>query len=399
MPERESHITAVNEPADHSETANENQLRVLGKLLVGAVTEVEAGAELDLPVTEMRRLRNEFADAILMPISANLKTQRFELLDLRGARFDEPFLRDTIERVKQENPNLLNLQIDLLDFVRAAQRYEHPPDAFLFHVGRCGSTLLANMLSASGEHQIVKEPDLLNNLIVEWLFAPNEAAGREIKLLLGAAIRYLLGTSSAIGAEYGTRYSVLKFSSWNTCVGGTVLELFPETPAVFLYRSPIETVASLFFQNPFWLNLIKEPRRIQCQFFPSLHEAPEALTPITLFAHAWRSVSEAALALPANRLQVIDYKQLIGDSEATLANLLLYFRHSIRDAKRLRASLARTQTYSKDPSHSARFDPDGKHNRTPLTNDQAEEVLAITSDVWRRLNNRACLNDSESNPA
>jgi hypothetical protein len=368
-----------------------SHLGVLTRLLIGALTEAEAAEALDVPITEVQRLRCAVAadGAKLVPISVDLEAQRFEFLNLAGATFHEPFFGDTIKRARRERPRTLNFEVDFKDFVRGAEHHRRPPEGFVFHVGRCGSTLLANMLSASGEHLIIKEPDIVSDLLAGWLGACDKAARGEIELLLAAAIRYLVG---AAGAANAARYRVLKLAAWNVRLAWFLLDLFPATPAVFLYRSPIETVASLLFQRPAWFDLIERPRSIQARFFPTLRDVPDTavLSPAALFAHAWRSAADAALALPAQRLLVIQNGALIGNAEATIRRVLSHFRQAINPAL-IEAMAAARVTYSKDPLHRVQFDPSGEHRRPPLSSEQADEVRAITADHWHRLDARSAL--------
>jgi hypothetical protein len=163
---------------------------------------------------------------------------------------------------------------------------------------------------------------------------------------------------------------------------------------MFLYRSPIETVASLIFQRPAWFDLIERPRSIQALFFPSVRDVPEGsvLSPAALFAHAWRSAADAALALPPERLLLMRYGELIGDAEAAIRRVLAHFRHSV-DPLLIEAMVASRITYSKDPAQRVYFDPKGGHRRPPLSPEQAGEVRAITGCVYRKLR-LACSGDA-----
>lgn len=368
-----------------------SQLRVLTRVLIGAFTEAEAVEALDVPIGEVQRLRRAVAGeaATLVPISVDLGAKRFEFLDLEGATYCEPFFGETIDRARRERPKSLNFEVDFQAFARGSDRHQRPPEGFLFHVGRCGSTLLANMLSTSGKYLIIKEPDLVSDLVAGWLSARDEAARGEIELLLAAAIRYLLGTA---GAAHAARYRILKLAAWNIRLGSILLDLFLATPAVFVYRSPIETVASLLFQRPAWFDLFERPRWIQARFFPTVREVPEGavLSPSALFAHAWRSAAEAALALPPERLLVIQYEAMIGDAAAAIRRVLSHYRQPL-DPSLIEAMTAACVTYSKDPARRVHFDPRGKHGRPPLSPEQADEVRAITDNGWHRLDARARL--------
>lgn len=370
-----------------------SQLGVVTSLFIGASTLTEAAEALDVPINEVKRLTRALGDesAKLVPVSVDIGARRFEFLDLQGLTCHEPIFAETIRRAKRDRPNALNFEVDFADFTRAAECHQRPPDGFLFHVGRCGSTLLVNMLSASGGHLVIKEPDLVSDLIAGWLSAPDEATRVEIELLLPKAIRYLL---SAAGAAVGAniRYRVLKLTAWNIRLANVLLGSFPTTPAVFLYRSPIETVASLLFHPPAWFELIGRPRATQALFFPSVRDVPEGatLSACTFFAHAWRSTASAALTLPPERLHVMRYEELIGDAEAAIHRVLAHLDHSVA-LSIIELMAATRMTYSKDPTHRALFKPQGEHCRPPLSPEQANDVWVITGACWHRLEERARL--------
>jgi hypothetical protein len=369
-----------------------SQLEVITKLLIGALSEAEAAEILELSLPEIQRLISAVAghNGSLVPISVNLDTQRFEFLDIKDTKYSEPFFGDTINRVRCENSQALNFEVNFEDFLCGAERYQRPPDGFLFHVGRCGSTLLANMLSSSGKHLVVKEPDLISDLLAGWLRARNKAARKQMELLVAAAIRYVLGAVGGAGAADVIRYRILKLAAWNVCLAKVILELFPKTPAVFLYRSPLETVASLLFQRPAWFELIECPRSIQASFFPSLCELPEGTepSPAVLFAHAWRSAAEAALAIPPESLLVMEYRALIDDPQATISRMLSYFHHPI-DHSVIGPMAAKRSIYSKDAAQLVYYEPGSKHARPALSCEEADEIRAITAAPWRQLRLRA----------
>lgn len=366
-----------------------SQVVIVAKLLIGAVSETEAAASLAVPVAEIERLKRLFTneETALVPIAVDLRTQRFEFLDLRDATFREPFFSDTIDHVRVDKPTSLNFEVHFDDFERAVKQYQRVPDGFIFHVGRCGSTLLCNMLSESSQYLLMKEPELVNELLAALCRSPDENSRAKIEDLLAATIRYLLGSTGRIRAA---NYRVLKFAAWNVCLAHIIIRLFSVTPAVFVYRSPLETVASLLFQPPQWFDLIERPRFIQSSFFPTMREVPAEtqMSPTTLFAHAWRSAADAALALPSERLCLIEYGELVRDAKDVIRRVLRHFGHNV-DPSSLEAMAATRAIYAKDPFGRVSFNPQGEHHRPALSRTQVAEVQTITADTWSRLEARA----------
>jgi hypothetical protein len=239
------------------------------------------------------------------------------------------------------------------------------------------------MLAASGEHLLIKEPMLVNDLAACRLNAETIEARRELEAFLSAALRCLSATAG------NARYKLFKFAAWNVQLAGTFLKLFPNTPAVFLYRSPAEMVASMLFQHPAWFDIIERPRQRQARFFPTLLEVPDsaALSAPALFAHAWRSAAEAALAQPAEHILLLEYCEVTAEPAETIRRVLAHFGHRAA-GEQIETMVAAGGIYSKDPLGRAAFDPGGLHRRPPLSPADEAEVEAIAGATWRRLEGR-----------
>ena len=358
------------------------QLQVLTNLLVGSIGELEAARQLQVPVHEVQRLRCMVAgsELELMPVAVDFAARQVQLVDLRGASYDEPFLHDTVERARREHGEVLDLAVGFEAFVRAAAQHTQDPDGLIFHVGRCGSTLLANMLTASSEHLLLKEPDVINHLLAGWLHATERGARDEAERLLQSCTRYLAG---APRVATRARYRVLKHAAWNVCLAELMARVFPRTPMVFLLRSPVQTVASLLAQRPGWFALTQQPRAVQTRFFPSLASLgdDQSLTPVTLFAHAFRSALDAALTIPRERMLFVDYDSLVHAPQRCLTRVLAHLNHPL-PSERVAAMVEARSIYSKDLTRKASFNPVGEHQRTPLSAQEAGEVWRVIGDAW-----------------
>jgi hypothetical protein len=110
------------------------------------------------------------------------------------------------------------------------------PSGLIFHMSRCGSTLVSEMLAAIPHHHVVSEPEPLD-AVVQWACASGAPWPRQV-----AALR-------AIVAALGRRGSVpdrffVKLDSWHTRALPLFRAAFPDVPWLFLYREPVEVVAS-----------------------------------------------------------------------------------------------------------------------------------------------------------
>lgn len=151
-----------------------------------------------------------------------------------GVIFGEPFFAETVDRCLRHPFRLLfRHRTDLDALCRAVDDQPGlPPCGFVFHMSRCGSTLLAQSLATVPCHAVASEP------------APLEAvlrAGGE-----GPPVRWLRGMVGALGqARHAEqRRFFVKFDAWSILDLGVVRRAFPDVPWVFLYRDPVEVLVS-----------------------------------------------------------------------------------------------------------------------------------------------------------
>lgn len=151
-----------------------------------------------------------------------------------GVTFEEPFFAETVDRCLRHPFRLLfRHRSDLDALCRAVD--DQPglaPCGFVFHMSRCGSTLLAQALAAVSSHAVASEPAPLEAVL--W------AGGGE------PAVRWVRGMVGALGQarQPGQRRFFVKFDAWSTLDLELVRRAFPGVPWVFLYRDPVEVLVS-----------------------------------------------------------------------------------------------------------------------------------------------------------
>ena len=177
--------------------------------------------------------------------------------DLRGVRFAEPFFHQTVERWAGGDPRpLVRTGLEALAALDAAPSLD--PDLFVFHMSRCGSTLVSRLASCVPGVLAVAEPAPLNVLLMATSEAMNEAAR---VVLLRTLVRAL--GRRRFGDE---RRYLLKLSSWNVCHIALFRRAFPGVPAVWVQREPGAVVASLIADPPGWGSLQRDPRALHRAF-------------------------------------------------------------------------------------------------------------------------------------
>jgi len=123
------------------------------------------------------------------------------------------------------------------------------PTGFIFHASRCGSTALVRSLARSRAHIVFGEAEAHNRIWPLLLdlstSAPSiSAAARERyrRLILAMGRR----------RQSGSRAHIVKFTSFNILLLRIIREVFPDVPALFLYRDPTAIIASLRKRPPAW---------------------------------------------------------------------------------------------------------------------------------------------------
>lgn len=185
-------------------------------------------------------------EEIGLPVRAGLHSTGLYLA-LRQIDRDElqdAFMQETIARIPMPE-RIVHVARD--DVGRAAR--DTAPVGIIFHVARCGSTLVSQSLKRLEDLVVYAEPQPINELLApphKWPRAELAAALRS----LGVAF-----------ARHARGPYVLKLSSWNTLYCDIVAEAFPDTPWVLCVRDPVEVGVSLLASPPGWFESTSEAAR------------------------------------------------------------------------------------------------------------------------------------------
>lgn len=219
--------------------------------------------------------------------------------DLGGVRFTEPFFDQTVERwAGGAAARLVRTGIDALAALDHAPSLD--PAALIFHMGRCGSTLVSRLLGQLPGVLAIAEPRPVNTLLLaDPAELDEEQAAELLRLLVRALGRRRFGDE---------RHYVLKLSSWNIARLSLFRRAFPKVPLIWLQRAPLEAMASIEADPPGWSTLQQSPAEAERLF----GIAPgEAMAPGTAGFHAQALAGLlAAAAKAAAELLIVDYREL-----------------------------------------------------------------------------------------
>ncbi|MDG2533205.1 sulfotransferase [Sphingomonas sp. HITSZ_GF] len=154
-----------------------------------------------------------------------------EWLHFAGVVPNHPFF-EIAQREARARPlnRLLRLRTTLDTLIDAPRAAGFAPAGFIFHMSRCGSTLVAQMLGAAPGHVALSEPAPLDALIR----APLGDEERHAE-----ALRALL---HAWGRSADRLF--VKFDAWHTRALPLLRRAFPHVPWIFLHRDPVEVLVS-----------------------------------------------------------------------------------------------------------------------------------------------------------
>ena len=117
----------------------------------------------------------------------------------------------------------------------------HPhlrPSGLIFHMSRCGSTLVSQMLAALPANIVVSEALPIDAVVQAYRLMP--AAGEAL------CAQWLAELTGALGQRRSgdERHYFIKLDSWHATALPLFRRAFPEVPWVFLYRDPVEVMVS-----------------------------------------------------------------------------------------------------------------------------------------------------------
>jgi hypothetical protein len=285
------------------------------------------------------------------------------LVDIARDELGDPFLHETIKRVPATQ-SIVHVPSADLGRVPACAA----PAGVIFHVSRCGSTLVSQLLKQHDDLAVYAEPLAINELLA----SPHAGTSSE----KAAALRTL-------GAQFSAHARgpyVLKLSSWNLLHSRIVLEAFPQSPWTVCLRDPLEVCVSLFQTQPRWLHADN------AAIFASAVGGDGVCGDVEQrIARFFAAFCEAASRLDLTRGLLLDYEAL---PAAVIDRLAPHFGLPLSEAGRLRMA-ATAQLHAKSrPGQPTHFAPDAQRKRDAASPALRQAVEAIARPAYQALQNR-----------
>lgn len=167
--------------------------------------------------------------------------------------FDNPFMAADPRVRMGEKPEYATTGFwldPLLDHIIAAPHI--PVGGFIFHLSRCGSTLVTQMMKTFDDLLVISEPPGISDILFQnqWIREDKAIVAKRFKALV-------LAHAHSLG--FRKKKLFIKFQEFPIFHLDIIRQAFPDIPWIFLYREPIEIMASWFEdqqdQGPFLMRL------------------------------------------------------------------------------------------------------------------------------------------------
>ncbi len=156
--------------------------------------------------------------------------------------FNKPFFVESISECKQLKENSTRFkciaQTKMLPIWSSALETVPDPSAIIFHISRCGSTLVSQLLDIKKEHMVLSEVPFFDELLrlpfKDKLIGPDETAS-----YFKAAVQLYTSSPNEIPSHV-----FIKTDSWHLAFYTQLRKMYPYTPFILLYRHPWEVILS-----------------------------------------------------------------------------------------------------------------------------------------------------------
>lgn len=180
------------------------------------------------------------------------------------------------------------------------------PQGLIFHVSRCGSTLFMKALASSPTNLTINQGGPLQEgfwaaITDHWSKMPDPGP-RQLRMLRNLVL--LLTRKRR--PEY--QRSFIKFISWNVIYLDFIRRAFPEARILYLYRNPVEVIATVLQETTAVLRSKGQPRATSLTGLPP--EATAGVRDSIYLAHCFAHYFQTVLQAPEHTgLHVLNYRQ------------------------------------------------------------------------------------------
>jgi hypothetical protein len=280
-------------------------------------------------------------------------------LDFGSKSLSDPFFDHTVSHLRSSWPPAAERQTSVEELIQIADSFPSiAPAGVIFHVSRCGSTLLTNTLKAGGECTALSEAPMIDSLIRQ-----NSFHGISVGVEGDDNIRrrLLQAVVSLYTACFGLQL-VIKAHTTNILHISRVRSVWPSVSFIVNVRNPVEVMASNLAMSADWVRSILAPYG-QDNVFGFTGPETRQMTIEQYCARGLGKFFEAANAQLDDKCYVLDYSHMTLDNIYRVADLMGVKMPETCTAQITSAFLG----YSKDPAGRTAYedDRDWKRRESP----------------------------------
>jgi hypothetical protein len=174
-------------------------------------------------------------------LTGNGDQQLCHWLNTFGAPFAEPFFNETILKcIGLNGKHARTGSVSAIDRVNewADEMEDVEPTAIIFHVSRCGSTLVSQLLAMMEENTVLSEVPFLDD-VLRLPFKDSGFDEPAVNSLFTSVLKFY--GQKKTGKE---ERLFIKTDSWHIFFYEQLRRLYPSVPFILMYRRPDEVFAS-----------------------------------------------------------------------------------------------------------------------------------------------------------
>lgn len=161
----------------------------------------------------------------------------FEWIYLADIKYADPFFDESIAKCKSHAYNSKQFKAvstveNLIEWSNELISVELK--SLVFHVSRCGSTMLSQSLATSSENIMISEAPIIDEILRSDLFSLDK------KTVLLQSVIKLLGQKRFPEQQH----LIIKLDAWHIFKASYLRSIFPDIPFALLYRNPTEVLKS-----------------------------------------------------------------------------------------------------------------------------------------------------------
>jgi hypothetical protein len=171
----------------------------------------------------------------------------------------EPIFNQTVEKLRSRTPPRPEKSTDVSDLIEAAGALSPiAPAGIIFHISRCGSTFLANVLKTGARVVVLSEARPVVTFFRRDIFECSlfhKDQREDVRRTLLNCVLTLYGHA----LQGSDAKPVIKCNAANTRHIRLIRAIWPAVPSVIVIRNPLEVMVSNIAKPAGWLRHYEEP--------------------------------------------------------------------------------------------------------------------------------------------